>query len=680
MKRAKRTIKFVSILLMILSFCFNAFSYENPENSIKKVISIAYDDSGSMSSNGQDYSYASYGLQNIIGLMNPQDKLNVVKMSDMNKNNTFHIDNYDKRKSELEDVKTYRADGKDTNFQTVRTAVDYLLDMKSVYGEDNNYEYYLVVMTDGQFDNYPSNLTKYLSEIPREFGSSIYNGIFIGIGNNVPSKLEKDVLDAPNNYYVESGNNDEIVNALYVAHDIIYNRTVIPEEDLHYNENNSSLFFDAKDNINRIIVFEQNQQVPVINITTTKVEANEKLMFTGIKKTIPTLDSYVLHASNPLMALPKGRVTLNFLDDIDKSNKRFRVMVEYESDANRNILNNNQSKPRPNNDSADEQNNANQNGQGKKDGNINNDGKGNSSGTTNGKGNTSGNISGNGSVGGNISRNSIANNGGTVNGTGIESGKGSASVENGVIIKESLDEKSIDSGLGDAGKVRSSKEFYGAPIVKGDDTIERDNNKVIIGDDILDDDGVKIIIGPGGCGIHHYTFGLSGCARLPYEIGLSGCTRCSRNEHYNVRYYGNPIWPLLYTLLSLLPFLLLLLLLYGYLKKPRFDRKYHDFVVKRGNKVINDGSMIRVKFLSKLPPFYAERGYGSDLFIKASKYKDRVIVPKKYLSSDMKVNNMPITICQDLTLFEDNELTKGIGNEALTYIYRSRPYFEKNIV
>ena len=79
-------------IMLLLSTCILSVNAENNENkSIKKIVSIVYDDSGSMNNKNEDWAYASYSLQNLIGLMNPQDELSVVKMSSPNQTTSFDL-------------------------------------------------------------------------------------------------------------------------------------------------------------------------------------------------------------------------------------------------------------------------------------------------------------------------------------------------------------------------------------------------------------------------------------------------------------------------------------------------------------------------------------------------------------------------------------------------------------
>ena len=324
-------VKRITIIGILFSLAFSFCAYSNVKTrDIKRIISVAYDDSWSMASNGQNYSYASYALQNLIALMNDEDKLNVVKISSKDDNILFHADDFYKRKEEIAQVKKYTPLANDTNFQTVRNAVSYLQDMRDLYGNDSNYKYYLLVLTDGRFDNMPSNLADYLNEVSNGFKNVSYNGIFIGIGDDVPLKFQNNVLTANDNYYISCSDNESIVNAVYAAHDIMYDRNVINQNMLYYDDNKSKLSFDADYDISKIIVLEKNQKVGLVGAISNNNISDINRIFECEKSVSPNLDSLIYHSFNRSNVIKKGKVTLDFIDDINKDSEFLRVMVEYD--------------------------------------------------------------------------------------------------------------------------------------------------------------------------------------------------------------------------------------------------------------------------------------------------------------------------------------------------------------
>ena len=122
----KRLSCMVLALILIFSFCIiNVSATSNTEGkTIKKVVSIVYDDSGSMKNNNEDWAYASYSLQNLMGLMNSQDELSVVKMSNPTQTVGFDLSTNSSRAEGIKTVEGWGARG-GTPFTAVQTAGDW---------------------------------------------------------------------------------------------------------------------------------------------------------------------------------------------------------------------------------------------------------------------------------------------------------------------------------------------------------------------------------------------------------------------------------------------------------------------------------------------------------------------------------------------------------------------------
>ena len=498
--------KVLVVVILIASILMPVISYseDNNDYQVKRVVSIVLDDSKSMLTNGQDYYYANYTLQNLIGMMNDTDEMNVVYLSEVDKNNKYEMKDADKRKKYIDNLKHYNKKTDTTNFVAVDTAAEYLKSKKSLYGSDNSYRYYLVVITDGNFENYPDNFTKYLGDLRDNFIGSYFKGIFIGIGDNISSNLKSSVLANQDYHYISSNGKEDIVNAVFTAHDLIYNREIIDEKYLNYGSNNNTISFDAKENVNRVIVLEQNQNAKVKNIEASNGNIDDQIYFECEKTNSPRINSVIVHGKSNLGPLKKGNININFDKPVDKSNNNMRVMVEY---------------------------------------------------------------------------------------TGAEAKDKIITPTQPITPTSPPTQPTTPT----------------PPILPPNPNIEMPN----------------------------YIF---------------------------------PIFP----------FILLALLL-GYFFKNRLDTKTHGIEKWSGKKRINDSSIIKVHGGSKFVPYAAESGMGADLQIKATNKKDKVIVPQKFLTSDMKLEGESINTERDLTLYENMKLTKLEDGKEITYIYKYYPNEEVDV-
>ena len=204
----------ISIMLLLSTCIINVTAANNDSKTIKKIDSIVYDDSGSMNNKNEDWAYASYSLQNLIGLMNPQDELSVVKMSSPNQTTSFDLSTSG-RNDGIKTVETWRTPGGSTPFAAVNTAAEWIKEKKSGYSETQSVEFWLVIITDGAFETgYPKNMNTYLNELKGAMGNIKFESIFVAIGNNVPNYVKSDWTSVTGNHLITSANSNDIINAM----------------------------------------------------------------------------------------------------------------------------------------------------------------------------------------------------------------------------------------------------------------------------------------------------------------------------------------------------------------------------------------------------------------------------------------------------------------------------------
>lgn len=116
---------------------------------IRKIVSVVYDDSASMTFDGSKYKYASYAMQAFCGMLNSEDQLYVTYMSQPFVQQEIDLSAggiQDSIKSIPTRENQYNAG---TPFLAVEKAYEKLI---SVQDDNPNTEYWLVVITDGDFN------------------------------------------------------------------------------------------------------------------------------------------------------------------------------------------------------------------------------------------------------------------------------------------------------------------------------------------------------------------------------------------------------------------------------------------------------------------------------------------------------------------------------------------------
>jgi len=118
--------------------------------SAKKVISVVYDDSGSMK--GDRWVYANYAVQALTALLNAQDQLFITYMSQPTRAVPVDTGNISGAVEEIRKLHVYAQETPARALDTARKALD------TVTGEDRSTQYWLVVLTDGVIQNLGQSL------------------------------------------------------------------------------------------------------------------------------------------------------------------------------------------------------------------------------------------------------------------------------------------------------------------------------------------------------------------------------------------------------------------------------------------------------------------------------------------------------------------------------------------
>ncbi|EEM82675.1 hypothetical protein bthur0011_32760 [Bacillus thuringiensis serovar huazhongensis BGSC 4BD1] len=148
--------------MLFLFICLPLSAFAKGEEAKERVVSLVYDDSGSMRNNDR-WKYANYALQSLVALLDEKDKFSYVPMS--KPNDTLNISlTKDKRQTEIEGIgewKTYL----NTPFRAVETAMQ---SIKKEADIDGKREFWLIVLTDGAFNDLEKDKVGGKEQILRE--------------------------------------------------------------------------------------------------------------------------------------------------------------------------------------------------------------------------------------------------------------------------------------------------------------------------------------------------------------------------------------------------------------------------------------------------------------------------------------------------------------------------------
>jgi len=134
-------------MLFLFIWLHPFWTFAKGEEAKERVVSLVYDDSGSMRNNDR-WKYANYALQSLVALLDEKDTFSYVPMSKPNDPLNISLTK-DKRQTEIEGIgawKTYL----NTPFSAVETAMQ---SIKKEADIDGKREFWLIVLTDGAFND-----------------------------------------------------------------------------------------------------------------------------------------------------------------------------------------------------------------------------------------------------------------------------------------------------------------------------------------------------------------------------------------------------------------------------------------------------------------------------------------------------------------------------------------------
>ena len=284
--------------------------------SPKKIISVVYDDSGSMA--GERWTYANYSLQTLTSLLNTQDELYVTYMSDPSDAKKISLtdiqDSVDKIRS--------KEDSHNTPEESIDTAIGKL---DSVKGTDATTQYWLIIMTDGAINGMSNEeLQKKIDSVKNkkmDNGSSMYID-YLGMGDAWNIKA-----DEANGLYSFKATNDKILDVMKALANQISGRIEVDSADITQVDK-KTVKVHSELPLYSLSVLSQESDAKVLSAKAENeldVERNISLNATDLKNGIKKEKMFGNAAviSNGSKAIYRGDYTINFSKKVDVKNLTF---------------------------------------------------------------------------------------------------------------------------------------------------------------------------------------------------------------------------------------------------------------------------------------------------------------------------------------------------------------------
>lgn len=322
--------KIITVILTVLFITlhikigmYQAYAVTGDEiRASKKIISVVYDDSGSML--GERWSYTDYAMQALIALLNEQDELYITFMSDPYTAvpmDTSDLPTTIKRIHDWSDCGGTPGEALDTARQKIG----------SINESDTTAQFWLVIMTDGGI-----SMTSTLQEKLNSYKNNIMsngtalNVVYLGMGEAAKATEDK----ANNLHTFEADSDSEIISTLQEIANLVSGRL---DADQVSQIDGKTISVSSKLPLYSISILSQKSNAQVVSAKTAEenlnIQRNLALDATNLIPNgfpIDTLygNAAVINKQNSkgeLQVIPAGTYTISFSSDVNINNMMVQV-------------------------------------------------------------------------------------------------------------------------------------------------------------------------------------------------------------------------------------------------------------------------------------------------------------------------------------------------------------------
>ena len=313
----------INIVFIMTSMQFYASATTGDEvRASKKIISVVYDDSGSMC--GERWSYTDYAMQGLIALLNEQDELYITFMSDPD--TALKMDTSDLA-STIRTIHDW-SDSGGTPGEALDTARKKLGEVKE---SDTTAQYWLVILTDGEISltgSLQNKLDSYKNNTMNN-GSPL-NVVYLGMG--AAAKANEDIANHLHTF--EADSDTEIISSLQDIASLVSGRL---SPDQTSQTDNKTITVTSKLPLYSLSILSQKSNAQVVSAKTAEedlyIQRNLSLDATNLMPNgfpIDTLygNAAVINNQNDkgeLQVIPAGTYTISFSSDVDINNMTIQV-------------------------------------------------------------------------------------------------------------------------------------------------------------------------------------------------------------------------------------------------------------------------------------------------------------------------------------------------------------------
>lgn len=329
MKLKKKLIIFSLLAFFLINISTFALAEETQSYRTKKIVSVVYDDSGSMSYDGSaNWAYANYAMQAYLALLHKEDEIYITYMSEPTFSVPYNSQEVS-RQEYVDQVRQHFGSG-NTPITAVETAYNTLMANQI---PDQNVEYSLVILTDGAFDDGAGNsiANAQLNDLIAKYATTVMNNgsnlnvtyFAIGTGAILPNQTGNLTL-----YQADSTN---LTDTLFSIADKTSGRFKFEDTDIEVSDN--KLTINSRFPLLSIGLLTQNNST---DITSVKAGDGLNLSWEKVNLNYPTQEGATTDTSLVGSAffisdtnsnnIPTGEVVIEFSQPIDANT--LRIMYE----------------------------------------------------------------------------------------------------------------------------------------------------------------------------------------------------------------------------------------------------------------------------------------------------------------------------------------------------------------
>ena len=254
MRRTKWKIRLLSLFLILgMMICCGMKTEAAPTSGQGRIINVVYDDSGSMVMDLESrqfierWSQAKYAMEVFSAMMSKDDVMNIYPMSIEGKLGLTVRGDDPNRVQAVHDMNgKYR----NTPFVTVTSAA------KALLAEDPSYERWLIIITDGAFDD-GATPTSTVQQALDSYNAEEIKTVYLAIGNDAQVMNGNDDQGA----YAEKATDGEVLSKVTSIANQIFTHQILGDRYIEKSGDATTLNIDIP--TDQIIVFAQGDSVSV---------------------------------------------------------------------------------------------------------------------------------------------------------------------------------------------------------------------------------------------------------------------------------------------------------------------------------------------------------------------------------------------------------------------------------